>query len=92
MHVLWKIPRNAEPLVDRLAGVDGYACKPLQNSHKARQYRNKLLHDLSEEAESFMSAGRPGTSVLSSIACEVPGKQSVARIPCRSPGARSKSI
>ncbi len=50
---LRKIPRNAEPLINRVAARGRIAGKPLQNAHKVRQYRNKLVHHLSEEAESF---------------------------------------
>ena len=48
-----KIPRYAERLVNRVAARVGIAGDPLQNVHKVRRYRNKLVHHLTEETEAF---------------------------------------
>jgi len=50
---LRKIPRYAEHLINRVAARVGIAGDPLQNAHKVRRYRNKLVHHLTEETESF---------------------------------------
>ena len=57
-----KIPRHAEPLVNRVAARAHIAGDPLQNVHKVRHYRNQLVHDLTEDAEPFTI--RQATSYL----------------------------
>jgi len=50
---LKKFPRHAEHLINRVAARGGIAGDPLQNVHKVRRYRNRLVHHLTEETESF---------------------------------------
>ena len=50
---LKKIPRYAEQLINRVAARVGIAGDLLQNAHKVRRYRNKLVHHLTEETASF---------------------------------------
>jgi hypothetical protein len=50
---LIRIPRYAEPLINRVAARVGIAGDILQNVHKVRRYRNKLVHHLTEEIQSL---------------------------------------
>jgi hypothetical protein len=50
---LKKIPRDAQHLINRVAARVGISGDPLQNVHKVRRYRNKLVHHLTDETEEF---------------------------------------
>ena len=40
-----KLPRDAKPLIDRVASYIKFAGSILDNAHAVRLYRNKLVHD-----------------------------------------------
>lgn len=46
-----KVPRNAKPLIDRVAARTGIAGDPLTNAHAVRRYRNKLVHSLEDDID-----------------------------------------
>ena len=41
-----KIPRDAKPLINRVASYAKFSGQILDNAHVVREYRNKLVHDL----------------------------------------------
>lgn len=44
-----KVPRHAETLLNRVAARVGFAGDILLNTHKVRDYRNDLAHDLQRD-------------------------------------------
>jgi hypothetical protein len=43
---LRKIPRDAKPLINRVATLSRFSGPILDNAHAVREYRNKLVHSL----------------------------------------------
>jgi hypothetical protein len=59
-----KIPRNAKPLINRVAARIGIAGDALTNTHKVREYRNKIVHSLEKEDDEALLTIRRVTSFL----------------------------
>ena len=43
------VPPNIKPRINRVAKLVGFKGAPLDNAHKARRYRNKVVHFLDED-------------------------------------------